>query len=206
MSLIDKVVAAVTPPESEDKRREARAKARAAAGQDDWLALVLQHHEQIEAAFAAVRSAPQDINTRLTAQRQLALILTGHSNAEEVVLYPALVRFGHKSHGMAGYTEQAGAKANMGELEYLDPLSREYLDKLEHIRGAVAHHMYEEESSRFLDLKQLSPADQARLTQRYTEEFDRYMGGGTGVPGGFAKDARNAASSGSQSRVGAERH
>jgi hypothetical protein len=38
MSLIDKVVAAVTPPESEGKRREARAKARAAAGQNDWLA------------------------------------------------------------------------------------------------------------------------------------------------------------------------
>jgi hypothetical protein len=205
MSLIDKVVAAVTPLESAEKRREARAKARAAAGQDDWLALVLQHHEQIEAAFAAVRSA-QDINTRLTAQRELALILTGHSNAEEVVLYPALVRFGHKSHGMAGYTEQAGAKANMGELEYLDPQSREYLDKLEHIRGAVAHHMYEEESNRFLDLKQLSPADQARLTQRYMEEFDRYVGRGTGVQGGFATDGRNAASTGSQSRAGAERH
>jgi hypothetical protein len=64
----------------------------------------------------------------------------------------------------------------MGELEYLDPMSREYLDKLEHIRGAVAHHMYEEESDRFLDLKRLPPADQARLTERYAEEFDRYMG------------------------------
>jgi hypothetical protein len=113
----------------------------------------------------------------LAAQRQLALILTGHSNAEEVVIYPALVRFGHKSHGMMGYTEQAGAKANMGELEYLDPLSREYLEKLEHIRGAVAHHMYEEESDRFLDLKKLSSAEQERLTDRYSEEFDRYMGG-----------------------------
>ena len=112
MSLIDKVVAAVTPLESEEKRREARARARAAAGPDDWLALVLQHHEQIEAAFGAIRSV-QDAATRLTAQRELALILTGHSNAEEVVLYPALVRFGHKSHGMAGYPEQASAKANM---------------------------------------------------------------------------------------------
>jgi hypothetical protein len=206
MSLIDKVVAAVTPSESEEKRREARAKARAAAGQDDWLALVLQHHEQIETAFAAVRSA-QDVTTRLTAQRELALILTGHSNAEEVVLYPALVRSGHKSHGMAGYTEQAGAKANMGELEYLDPQSRDYLDKLEHIRGAVTHHMYEEESNRFLDLKKLPAADQARLTQRYREEFDRYMGYGAGVPaGGFARDPRNTASSGSQSNVRSDRH
>src|SRR6266850_92670 len=130
MSLIDKLVAAVTPPESQEKRAAARAKARAVAGSNDWLAMILQHHVTIEAAFDTVRSAG-DANARLAAQRELALILTGHSNAEEVVIYPALVRFGHKSHGMIGYTEQAGAKANMGELEYLNPMSRDYLDKLE---------------------------------------------------------------------------
>jgi hemerythrin superfamily protein len=173
MSLIDKVVAAVTPPESEDKRCEARAKARAAAGQNDWLAQVLQHHERIEALFGAVRST-QDVTSRLQALRELALVLTGHANAEEAVIYPALVHFDHKTHGMAGYAEQAGAKANMGELEYLDPMSSEFLDKLEHIRGAVAHHMYEEEGDRFLDLKNLPASDQARLTARYMEEFDRY--------------------------------
>jgi hypothetical protein len=175
MSIIDKVVAAVTPPETEERRQEARAKARAAAGDNDWLAVILQHHVQIEAAFAAVKAAG-DATTRVAAQKRLALILTGHSNAEETVIYPALVRFGHKSHGMMGYTEQAGAKANMGELEYLNPMSQDYMDKLEHVRGAVAHHMYEEEGDRFLDLKKLSAADQAQLTRRYKEEFDRYMG------------------------------
>lgn len=174
MSLIDKVVAAVTPLESEEKRREARAKARAAAGQNDWLAQVLHHHEQIETLFAAVR-ATQDVTGRLQALKQLAVVLTGHANAEEAVIYPALVHFDHKSHGMAGYAEQAGAKANMGELEYLDPMSSGFLDKLEHIRGAVAHHMYEEEGDRFLDLRNLPASDQARLTARYMEEFDRYM-------------------------------
>lgn len=175
MSIVDKVVAAVTPPESEEKRREARERARAAAGNNDWLDLILQHHVQIEAAFAAVRAAA-DAASRRAAERDLAVILTGHSNAEEAVIYPALVRFGHKAHGMMGYTEQAGAKANLGELEYLDPMSQEYTDKLEHVRGAVAHHMYEEESDRFLDLKDLPAADQARLTQRFKEEFDRYAG------------------------------
>jgi hemerythrin superfamily protein len=177
MSLIDKVVAAVTPPESEAKRRAARAKARAAAGQNDWLAQILDHHEQIESLFGAVRIA-QDTTSRQLALKELALVLTGHANAEEAVIYPALIHFDHKAHGMAGYTEQAGAKANLGELEYLDPMSSEFLDKLEHIRGAVAHHMYEEESDRFLDLKQVSAGDQARLTARYMEEFDRYVDSG----------------------------
>jgi hypothetical protein len=175
MSLMDKVVAAVTPPESAEKRREARAKAQAAAGQNDWLALVLQHHVEIEGAFAAVKAAG-DLATRLEAQKELAVLLTGHANAEEAVIYPALVHFGHKSHAMTGYTEQAGAKANLGELEYLDPMGQDYLDKLEHIRGAVVHHMYEEESDRFLDLKQIPVADQVRLTQRFREEFERYVG------------------------------
>jgi hypothetical protein len=175
MSLVDKVVAAVTPPETEKQRREARAKAQAAAGRDDWLALILEHHIQIEGAFIALKAAT-DLPSRLAAQRELAVLLTGHSNAEEAVIYPALLHFGHKTHAMAGYTEQAGAKANMGELEFLDPLSQEYLDKLEHIRGAVAHHMYEEESDRFLDLKKLSAQDQEHLTQRFKEEFERYVG------------------------------
>jgi Hemerythrin HHE cation binding domain len=175
MSLMDKVVAAVTPPESEEKRREARARAQAAAGQNDWLALVLQHHVQIEGAFVAVKAAG-NLATRLEAQKELAVLLTGHANAEEAVIYPALVHFGHKSHAMTGYTEQAGAKANLGELEYLDPMGQDYLEKLEHIRGAVAHHMYEEEGDRFLDLKQIPVADQDRLTQRFREEFERYVG------------------------------
>jgi hemerythrin superfamily protein len=205
MSLIDKMVAAVTPPESEEKRREARAKARAAAGQNDWLAQILRHHEQIEAAFTAVKVA-QDLTRRLHALRELALVVTGHANAEEAVIYPALVRFGHKSHGMSGYTEQAGAKANLGELEYVDPMSSEFLDKLEHIRGAVAHHVYEEESARFLDLKNLPSSDQARLTARYMEEFDRYMGPGEDHQPGFASAGRNALASEIQPGTVPERH
>src|SRR4051812_30468085 len=181
MSIIDKVVAAVTPPESEEARRNARAKALAAAGDGDWLSLVLEHHMQIETAFSDVKMAP-DAQSRLAAQKQLAVILTGHSNAEEAVIYPALVRFGHKSHGMMGYTEQAGAQANLGELEDMDPLSSESLEKLEHVSGAVRHHMYEEENDRFLDLKDLSAADQSRLTYRFKEEFDRYMQGGANLP------------------------
>jgi hypothetical protein len=37
--------------------------------------------------------------------------------------------------------------------------------------------MYEEEGNWFLDLKEkASPDDQEMMTERYTEEFDRYIG------------------------------
>jgi hypothetical protein len=175
MSVLDKVIAAVTPPESEKARAKARAKALAAAEANDWLGLILQHHMQIEEAFAAVQGA-QDSYGRRAAQQGLAILLSAHANAEEAVIYPALIHFGHKLHGTAGYTEQAGAKVNLGELEYLDPMTKAYVDKLEHIRGAVAHHVYEEENDRFLDLKKLPAEAQARLTERYREEFARYSG------------------------------
>jgi Hemerythrin HHE cation binding domain len=175
MSVLDKVVEAVVPQESGTARVEARAKARASARPADWLSLVLDHHTWIEDAFEAVRAAT-DAPARLATVKSLALILTGHSNAEEAVIYPVLVRSGHKSHAMAGYGEQAEAKVNLGELECLDPDGDEFMEKLEHIRSAVAHHMYEEEHDRFLDLVTLPAEEHTRLTQRFREEFERYMG------------------------------
>ena len=176
MSIIDKVVAAVTPPESEESRRDARAKAMSAASPGTWLAMVLEHHEAIEAAFAAVKAATTPA-AQVAAQKKLATLLTGHSVAEEAALYPALADSGEKGHATMAYTEQSAAKLQMGLLEKLEPLTQDYLDKLEHIRGAVAHHMYEEEGNWFIDLREKVPlVDQNRLTARYQEEFTRYVG------------------------------
>jgi hypothetical protein len=59
-------------------------------------------------------------------------------------------------------------------LHQLTPLSHAYLDKLEHIRGAVTHHMYEEEGNWFIDLKEkITPSDQLEITQRYEEDYCR---------------------------------
>jgi len=103
--------------------------------------------------------------------------LTGHANAEESTIYPALSRVGGKGHATTAYSEQATAKTEMAALETLPPMSQGYLDKFEHIRAAVAHHVYQEENSWFLDLKaNTSVQDQALLARRYQEEFDRYVG------------------------------
>ena len=176
MTIIDKVIAAVTPLETEDERRAARAKAKQASNEAPWLGRVLEHHQQIEAAFAAVKDA-RDANGRRRAQKWLGTLLTGHSLAEEAVLYPAMALSDQKAHATAAYTEQSGAKINLAALETLDPMSQDYLDKLEHVRGAVAHHVYEEESTWFPALAAEGDAGmQMRLSARYTEEFDRYMG------------------------------
>ena len=182
MSIIDKIVAAVTPPETEEARREARERAMAAAGPGDWLSMVLEHHQDIEAAFTAVKDATT-APAQMAAQKALATLLTGHSVAEEAALYPALSVSGETGHATMAYTEQSAAKLQMGLLERLEPLSQDYMDKLEHIRGAVAHHVYEEEGTWFLDIKQkLPPEEQQRLTTRYQEEFSRYVGAMVQIP------------------------
>lgn len=176
MSLIDKVIAAVTPPETEEARAEVRRKARAAASPGDWLSLVINHHIDIENAFTEVKQA-SDARSRRAALKQLGAVLTGHANAEETVLYPALANGGEKTHASMGYEEQAMVKIQMARLERLDPMSREFFEKLGHVEGAVKHHIYAEEKNWFIDLKEKMPAgEQALLTERYTEEYERYVG------------------------------
>ncbi len=176
MSLLDKAIAAITPPESDEARAKARAKAEAAATPGSWLAQILDHHRQIEAQFAAVKAATS-ADARRAAQRDLALILTGHAIAEEAAIYPALAADKQVGHAELAYQEQAAAKMELGLLERLDPMSEDYLDKLEHIRGAVAHHVYSEEGTWFLELtKDIDPSEQALITKRYAEEFTRYTG------------------------------
>jgi len=176
MSVLDKVIAAVVPEPSPEKRQEVRQQARSLADNSGWLAQVLDHHEQIDEGFEAVRLAPT-ANARRKAQKQLAELLTGHSLAEEVVLYPAMALGDHKSHSAEAYVEQSGAKVQLAGLEDLDPMSRDYLDKLEHLRSAVAMHVYREERDWFPALrKHGDAAAQAKLSRRYREEFDRYLG------------------------------
>ena len=175
MSVVDKVIAAVTPDPTAEKMQEARAKARSLAGKSGWLCAVLDHHEEIEGCFAAVKAAGSATG-RKKAQKQLALILTGHSIAEESVLYPAMASHDQNAGSKELYAEQSTAKVQMCALDELEPMSQDYLDKLEDIRAAVAHHVYEEESDYFQKLKAVAdPQLQSKLSRKYKEEYDRYV-------------------------------
>jgi hemerythrin superfamily protein len=176
MGIMDSVIAAVTPEASDEDRMKARAEARALSQGTGWLSMALDHHEAIEASFAAVRSATTETAQR-AAQKELALILTGHSLAEETVLYPTMALTDQKAHATAAYTEQSAAKVQLSALDDLQPLSEDYIDKLEHLRAAVMHHIHEEESKWFPELRQIGDASkQSQLSRRFREEFERYAG------------------------------
>lgn len=176
MSFLDKIVAAITPPESEDDRRQARAHAQGLARPGDWLSHALEHHRRIEACFELALGA-NSVAERRAALRDLSMLLTAHANAEEAVLYPAMANSSSKSSAGMSYEEHAMTRIQMGALETLDPMGQDWRDKLGHIRGAVMTHVFEEEGSRFPELREaIDPQEDQRLTRRFLDEFDRYMG------------------------------
>lgn len=179
MNFFDRLAAAITPEASEEDRLRARSEAQALAMEDDWLARVLDQHQEIETLFAEALTAEPG-EERLTAMKNLGQLLTAHSMAEEVVLYPAIARSGEKGDATMAYEEQSMAKVEMAALEQLDPESDEWAQKLETIRQAVAHHVYEEESEWFPQLhRSVSEAEADMLSMRFDEEFDRHGNVGT---------------------------
>ena len=180
MSIFDKIVSAVAPLASPEERAEARRRAEAMAqGPDDWLSLALDHHRQIDRLFVQAKTA-SDVVARRSAFKQLAVVLTGHANAEESVIYPMLAQ-DHKAHAAHAYQEQAMAKVEMHLLEMLEPMSQDWLDKLAHIESAVQQHVYEEESELFGEVREaMREGDAAMHSRRFREEFERYCGGEQG--------------------------
>ena len=178
MSWLDKIGSKVFPLVSDEKRAEARRNAEELARSNQWLAQIIAHHKAIEQCFVDAFAAT-DADSRRHAMKELARLNTGHSIAEEVSIYPALIEYngvlGGKVQAAIAYEEQQMTKVQQAMLEKLDPMSQEWRAKLEHIQSAVQQHVYEEESHRFAELAEaISPAEAARLSRRYAEEFERY--------------------------------
>ncbi|MFB0613006.1 hemerythrin domain-containing protein [Aurantiacibacter poecillastricola] len=176
MSFLDRIAAAVTPAASDEQRAEARRKVLALSQGEQWLGMIVEQHQRIEGLFAEARSAT-DVETRQRSVKALATELTGHATAEEAVVYPIVAEDSGKTHAGMAYEEHAMTKIQLAKLERIDPMSEEWSEKLEHIRGAVEQHIYQEEDSWLPDLvEKTSPAKKQLLNQRYAEEYQRYCG------------------------------
>lgn len=176
MPVVEKLkeMVGMTPTYTTEEREQIRTDARTAA-KAGWFNMVLDHHVAIESAFAAVKAA-KDAAGRAAAQKKLEVLLTGHSNAEEAILYPAMSLKTSSTDAKHAYAEQAMAKMEMVALDEIpDKTSRAYDDKLEEIRLAVQHHMVEEERDFFPSLaKDVDSAMSAKMTELYKAEFSRY--------------------------------
>ena len=139
---------------------------------------ILRHHSQIEAAFGAALNA-LDATVRLETQRALSMTPQLIQSQRNPVLTPALARVDQKAHASTAYEEQASAQMHMAHLEEIDPTDPTYPETVSEIGVAVAHHVYREEAVRYRILKETYESDEEKLSLRYMEEFDRYMGTST---------------------------
>lgn len=184
MSFLDRLAAAVTPAASDEDRAEARRKFASLAEEEPFARDILDAHRQIESLFAKACGTSDQVAANRAVQ-DLATLLTGHSMAEEAVIYPGVAEFSGKTHASMAYEEQAMAKVQIAKLQDLEPLSDAWREKLDHVKSAVEQHVYQEEDSWFPELIENAPPEKrAQLSRKYREEFERYCGSpGTSASG-----------------------
>lgn len=192
MSFLDKLAAAVAPAASDEDRMKARQKAEQIGSSEEWLGMIVQQHKEIEALIDEAINAP-DANARMKALRDFEVVLNGHSVAEEAVVYPDIAEESSKAHAAMAYEEHSVTKIQVAMMEKLDPMSQDWREKGEHIRGALQQHMYQEEDSWYPQLAdKLSSGEKTRMTQRFTEEYERYVGTGSAALVGSSRASTQA--------------
>jgi iron-sulfur cluster repair protein YtfE (RIC family) len=177
MFLVDNAIAAVAPAQTSERRIKARSKARDLGRHCDWLRLVVQQHEQIEQVLAQLAAAV-DVAGARRAEQTLATLLTGHSVAEEAVLYPAMASARQKAHAVTAFSEQARLKVQLAALATREPATPEWRAELDRLAQSISEHLFDEECSWFPALAKVDDAAlQARLSARFVAEYERYLGG-----------------------------
>ena len=176
MTLLDQMMAVVTPHRTEEERSRVRLAACALSLDGGWLSEVVRQHAAIEEALLAV-SAGADPVARRHALQWLSTLLTGHSLAEQAVLYPALSFDRQRAQAVSAYADESNLKVELAAMQAMDPMSLDFSDKLERLRADLAFHLYEEEGSWYPALyRGIDGARHAELSERFVTEFQRYMG------------------------------
>jgi len=173
MSFLDTIAAAIAPLATDEQRADARARLEELAPGNLFAEEILAQHKQIEELFAQARSASGEEAEATVLE--LALLLNGHSQAEEAVIYPEISINSGKAHAAVAYEEQAMAKVQMAALQKLEPGTTDWIEKLDHIESAVQQHVYQEESSWLPDVIRDAPdADKQRMGVEFREYFERF--------------------------------
>ncbi len=140
-----------------------------------WLSDVIRHHGVIEMALGEVAAA-EGGEAKRRALQSLTVVMRAHSTAEESVIYPAMARFGQKTHAYAAYAEEGEAKMYLAALQFMDPHSDDFASGLHLLREALGFHFYQEESRWFPRLlKAAEEEENLQLSASYIAEFERYF-------------------------------
>lgn len=173
MSLLDRIAATILPGASDKDRANARLQIEKLAAGETFAEDIIRQHKQIEQLFSDARSSTgESAHSTVT---ELAMFLTGHSTAEEAVIYPEFSSHSSKVHAAMAYDQHAMAKIELAKLQRLHPGSKEWRQKLGQIESAVQQHIYQEESSWLPDVIRFGPIDERRrMSVAFRDHFDRF--------------------------------
>lgn len=173
MSFLDRIAAAVAPAASDKDRVEARHQIEELAAGQPFAEDIVRQHKAIEQLFADARTATGTEAHAVVVE--LAMLLNGHSQAEEAVIYPAISEHSGKVHAGMAYEEHAMTKVQLAQLQKLQPGTEDWVEKLDHIESAVQQHVYQEESSWLPDvIRDASLDDKQRMSREFRDYFDRF--------------------------------
>jgi acetyl esterase len=105
--------------------------------------LIADDHAVVERQFQHLEAGR---GNRRVLVDQVAFELALHADAEERVLYPAMVELGQSSASDEGRDEHQEAKELLVTLNNTEPGEREFEDALARLIGAIRHHVQEEEA------------------------------------------------------------
>lgn len=131
--------------------------------------VIRMDHQKVNILFTEIEKSkdPQKIKEYFS---QLYTDLSVHSEAEEQVVYPAVLPFYGKDNTDELYQEQAELKVLLDETKGLHPGSPEFDAKIKKAKEMVMDHTRQEESTMFAAIRNnLSTHEQEHLATRFKE-------------------------------------
>ena len=121
----------------------------------DILATLRQEHEEVKSLLSDLQDA-ESAEERTQLVKSIKAALIPHTKAEEEVVYDAVIGTAEEqaeTDGLEGYLERELAAQTLERLEQADPTSPEHKATAKVLRELVEHHIKEEESSVWGDVK-----------------------------------------------------
>ena len=143
-------------------KRNARNSARAESGDTDILDTLKQEHDEVKALLEKL-VASEKAAERTALVRKIKAALVPHVRAEEKVVYDAIIALKDKTakvDGHEGYLEHKHADMALKKLESIQPAtSPEFTAAAKVLKELVSHHVQEEESNVWRDVRKAFDED-----------------------------------------------
>lgn len=164
------------------KRRTGAAKTASAPATPDAIALLIADHREVEKLYKSFESLKEkdDDQGKQHVAEEICLALRVHTQIEEEIFYPAIKKAVEQDEIDEAVVEHAAAKNLIEQIEGMGPEEDLYDAKVKVLWEEVQHHVEEEETEMFPEVKKDKSIDLKALGEqlaRRKEELTRELAG-----------------------------